>query len=280
MALTAQAVVDRIRQAFGPGWKDSAADAFFTGDPQAEVTGVATCYAPTLDVLRKAVANRQNMIITRESPFWARGAAAANANARRVPAMDGDPTYQYKRDYIAANTLIIYRLFDNWNARQPDGQLQGLAKALGWEKNYTPSGGQAWETNNCFFELQPATLKDTAIAIKKQLGAKSIRVGGNPNLRVTKAALSHGMYWLTDIQKMLAEPGVDLMVVGEPQWENELSQYSFDLADSGARHGMIVLGQEVSEDPGCGEMAAWLKGVVREVPVSWIPAGEPCWMPY
>ena len=32
-----------------------------------------TTFAPSLEVLRKAVAAGKNMIISRESPFWARG---------------------------------------------------------------------------------------------------------------------------------------------------------------------------------------------------------------
>ena len=185
-----------------------------------------------------------------------------------------------KRDYIAANNLIVYRLFENWNARQPDAQLQGLAKALGWEKYYKPSGGVPWATNNGFFEIPPATLKATAQGIKKTLKMKSIRCGGDPNITVHKAALSHGMYYLADLRKLLAEPGVDLVVLGEPQWENELSLYNFDLQAAGIKKGMIVLGQQVSEEPGCGEMATWLKTFINEVPVEWIPAGEPSWMPY
>jgi hypothetical protein len=95
-----------------------------------------------------------------------------------------------------------------------------------------------------------------------------------------QAALSHGMYHLPDLRQLLAEPGVDLVVLGEPQWENELSLYNFDLHAAGIKKGMIVLGQEVSEEPGSGEMAAWLRTFVNEVPVEWIPSGEPSWMPY
>jgi hypothetical protein len=149
-------------------------------------------------------------------------------------------------DYIASNNLILYRFFDNWNTRQPDAQLQGLASALGWKKYYKPSGGQPCATNNGFFAIPPSTLKETAQSIKRTLKMKSIRVGGDPDIRVTKAALSHGLYWLADLQKLLAEPGVDLLVVGEPQWENELSLYNFDLQAAGERKGMIVLGQQVS----------------------------------
>lgn len=293
MAISAQEIVRRMRQKMGTDWKDSSVDTFLAGNPDTEVTGVVTTFAPSLEILHKAVSSRRNMVISRESPFWARDAAqlrpgtgglgpggAAGGAAGRGPAsMDNDPIYRAKRDYIAANNLILYRFFDNWSARQPDAQLQGLAKALGWEKFYKPSGGQPWATNNGFFAIPPASLKETAQTVKKTLKMKSIRVGGDPNIRITKAALSHGLYWLSDIQQLLAEPGVDLLVMGEPQWENELCLYSFDLHAAGLKQGLILLGQEVSEEPGCGEMAAWLKSFITEVPVEWVPTGEPAWMP-
>jgi putative NIF3 family GTP cyclohydrolase 1 type 2 len=291
MAITAQSIVDRIQQKIGPGWKNSTVDTFLAGKPDTEVKGVVTTYAPSLEVMRKAVAAGKNMIISRESPFWARAAAqvrpgtgavragAEAGGAGRGPAnMDNDPVYKVKRDYIAANNLVVYRFFENWSARVPDPQLQGLAKALGWDKGYKPKAGQPWATDNCYFAIPPATLKETAQYIKKKLNVKSLRVGGDPNIRVSKAALSHGMYWIADLRRMANEPGVDLMVVGEPQWENELSLYNFDLHAAGIKMGYIVLGQEVSEEPGSGELAAWLKSFVTEVPVEFIPAGEPAWI--
>jgi len=282
MAITAQAIVDRIQQKLGSGWKDPSVDTFLAGNRASEVKGIVTTFAPSLEVLRKAVAAGKNMIIGRESPFWARGTApgGAGGGGRGQQSMDSDSIFRMKRDYIASNNLIVYRFFDNWNARQPDGQLQGLAKALGWEKNYKPSGGQPWATNNGFFTIPPATLKEIAQSIKKTLKMKGMRIAGDPETRVTKAALSHGMYLLGDIRLLLTEPGVDLVIVGEPMWENEVAAYFFDVVASGQKKGMIVLGQEVSEEPGCGEMAAWLKSFIREVPIEWIPTGEPCWMPY
>ena len=50
-----------------------------------------------------------------------------------------------------------------------------------------------------------------------------------------------------------------------------------DLAAAQKVKGLVLLGHEASEEPGCGEVAAWLKGFVPEVPVEWIPAGEPFW---
>ena len=280
MAITAQAIVERMQQKIGAGWKNPSVDTFLAGRPDGEVKGIVTTFAPSIEVLRKAVAGGKNLIISRESPYWARPARPGAGAGRGAPSTDNDPIYRIKRDYIAANNLVVYRFFENWNARQPDAQLQGLAKALGWEKYYKPSGGVPWGTNNGFFEIPPATLKATAQGIKKTLKMKSIRCGGDPDITVHKAALSHGMYYLPDMRKLLAEPGVDLVVVGEPQWENELSLYNFDLHAAGIKKGMIVLGQQVSEEPGSGEMATWLKSFVSEVPVEWIPAGEPSWMPY
>jgi putative NIF3 family GTP cyclohydrolase 1 type 2 len=297
MTITAQSVVDRVRQQFGSGWKESPVDTFMAGNPDATVTGIVTTFAPTGEVLRKAVAAKKNFIISRESPWWVRdpsqrrpgtggfGADTQPPSSGQAPgspeSMDKDPVYRAKRDYIAANNLVVYRLFDNWSARQPDPQLQGLAKALGWDKNYKPSSGVVpWTTHNGYFEIAPATLKETAQHIKQTLKMKNIRVGGDPDITVSKVALLHGMYWLPDLQRAVAEPGVDLVVAGEPQWENEVAQYSFDLHAAGVRKGLILLGQEVSEEPGSGELATWLKSFVKEVPVEWIPAGEASWMPY
>lgn len=289
MSITSQGVVDRIREKLGLGWQDSPVDVFLAGKPTVEVTGIVTTYAPTLQVMQKAVDSGKNMIITRESPFWMRsdmeegGAGMApdgTGKATAHPPDKTDPIYQAKADFIRSHDLIIYRFFANWNAQPEDLQLKALARALDWEQHYKPSGGQPWATDNGFFEIPPATLKQTAQQIKKTLGMKSIRVGGNPDTVVHKAALSHGMYWLADLQKLYAEPGVDLIVMGEPKWENEIGLYSFDVADSGQKKGYIVLGQQVSEEPGCAEMAAWLKPIVPDVPVEHISALEPSWMPY
>lgn len=289
MAITAQGIVDQIQQKIGSAWKDTPVDTFMAGNKDAEVKGIVTTFAPSQEVLEKAVAAGSNMIISRESPYWMRsgspGGGAGQApdglgkgNEHKIPA--GDPTYQAKMDYIAAHNLVVYRLFANWNAHQPDLQLQGLAKALGWEKYYKPAGGTPWAPGNGFFEPPPATLKATAESIKKTLKLKSIRVGGDPSTIVKKVALFPGLYWLKDVQKLMAEPGVNVLVAGEPKWENEFGPYIFDTADAGMHTGQIMIGEEPSEEPGAGEMAAWLKSFLTAVPVQHIPTGEPCWMPY
>ena len=48
---------------------------------------------------------------------------------------------------------------------------------------------------------------------------------------------------------------------------------------AGQRKGLILIGHWVSEDQGMRLCADWLKSFVTEVPVKWIPAGDPFWRP-
>jgi putative NIF3 family GTP cyclohydrolase 1 type 2 len=139
-------------------------------------------------------------------------------------------------------------------------------------------GGEPWAADDRYFALPPTTLREAARTIKARLKMHGMRILGDPQTKVSKAALSHGFFLVPDMEKILQEPGVDLVVIGEPvEWE--ASPYFADVVSSGQKKGMIVLGQEVSEEPGSGEVGAWLKTFISEVPIEWIPAGEPVWMP-
>src|SRR5260221_12600468 len=98
MAITAQAIVERIHQKLGSSWKDPSVDTFLAGSRDSEVRGIVTTYAPSLEVLRKTVAGGKNMIISRESPFWARAGAAGGGRGKQR-SMDNDPIFRAKRDY-------------------------------------------------------------------------------------------------------------------------------------------------------------------------------------
>ena len=301
---TAQAIIDRIRRECGAGWRESGIDAVVAGRPEAEVRGVATAYAPSLEVLEKAVASGRNMIVSLESPFWTRpdamipgmtsptgtqdgppgyrplAAPPAPAAPGRPEFRDDDPVLVAKRNYIAANNLVVYRFIDNWTARQPDPVLQALVGALGWGRSYRPAQGAPWATHGAaFVEIPPATLRATARVVKQRLKIGAIRIIGDPDMRVSKAAVSHGNALLVDLERYFAEPGVDLVLIGEAIWENEGMQYVADLVASGQKKGLILLGQEPSREPGCEAMAAWLRSFVLEVPVAWIPTGDARWAP-
>ena len=73
-------------------------------------------------------------------------------------------------------------------------------------------------------------------------------------------------------------PDADVIVAGETrEWESV--EYAADTVASGQKKGMIMLGRILSEDPGMNVCAEWLKILAPEVPVQWLPVGDPYWRP-
>ena len=273
--LTALHLLDRIVSNVGIPWQSQRADGFgdgiHLGSVDTVVTGIVTTFTPTMDVLKRAVASGRNTIICRETPFYSRGertpVAYRNGPAPAQELLDKDATARAKRQFIDEHHLVIIRLFDNWDARKTDAQLHGLTMAIGWEKYRLGSSGD-------YFSLPRTTLGELARDLKTRLRAQAVRVIGDSQSAVRKAVLTHGFLLVSDVQRAMKEPGVDVLVGGEPvEWE--ATEYLEDMVTAGMTKGAIFLGHQISEEPGSGEMAAWLKNFVTEVPVEWIAAGEP-----
>ena len=64
------AIIERLRAAASPTWKDQPWDGLQSGSLDAPVKGVAVAWAPTLDVLKQAVAKGINLILTKDPNFW------------------------------------------------------------------------------------------------------------------------------------------------------------------------------------------------------------------
>jgi len=284
--ITSQQLIELIQKNVEVPWQSQQSDGFsdgiLFGNPDATVTGIVTTWTPTLDMLRKAVNSGKNVIICRQAPSYSRGERAPvawrNAPAPSKEMLDKDPVWQAKQDFISKNSLVIIRFCDNWDARTTDGQLRGLTKALGWEKfHLAQSGRDAYEPGNVYFRLPTTSLSNLAEEIKKKLNIRGLRVIGKPDSSLTKVALTHRLLLVADAERILREPGVDVIVTGDAvEWE--AAPYFQDLVAAGKAKGLILLGDEASEEPGSGEVAYWLKSFVTEVPIEWIPAGDPFWV--
>jgi putative NIF3 family GTP cyclohydrolase 1 type 2 len=77
--LTAQQIVDRVKQSIGVDWGADDVDTFKAGDPSTIVTGVVTTSMATLDVLQKAVQAGANLVITAAPTFYSRADLSALA---------------------------------------------------------------------------------------------------------------------------------------------------------------------------------------------------------
>jgi putative NIF3 family GTP cyclohydrolase 1 type 2 len=260
--MTASEVVERIRKNLGVPWNEqSYRDTFKAGKPETEVKGIATTFMATLDLLQRAHAAGMNMVVTHEPTFW--------SDTDAVKDLTGDPIYQFKVDFCEKNNIVVWRFHDHWHARKPDGQFVGLGRALGWE-------GHEIAPNQHRYKLPPTTLGALAADVQKHLGARTMRVVGDPKAKVSTVQMGVG-YNIPRIS-----PDVDVVVGGEsPETGGALddTEYVLDAAFFGRNKGQIILGHEISEDPGMEDCAIWLRTFISEVPIQWIRTNEPFWSP-
>jgi len=272
-ALTAEEVVDRIKQKIGTEWKADGVDTFKAGDPTTPVTGIATTAMATLDVLKQAVKAGANFVITSEPTFYSRSDSAAPSAGRRGGPAAPDAVFTGKNEFIKNNRLVVWRFSDHWRQRTPDPLTIGLADALGWGR--LRSAAQDEDPRR--ITIPTTTLEALVSDLKKKLNSRGgIRVIGDPRLRVTRVGLLPGT---TPVQSALSLfPLVDAIIAGEVrEWESvELAR---DKVTAGERKSLILIGRVVSENPGMNGCAKWLNDVVPEIRTTWIPVNDPYWRP-
>jgi len=262
--MTAQQVIERIQKNVGVAWRTQTVDTIKAGSPVTPVKGIATTMVATLDLLKRAAAAHRNFIIVHEPTFYSGNADEAQANA-------GDPLVVLKRSFIEKNDLVVWRFHDHWHARKPDGIITGMAIALGWEKYQVPD-------NPRLFDLPRVSLEGLAQSIRTRLKIRAIRVIGDPQTMVSRAAFNPGSTALTQMMRHFSGPDVDVFVCGEPgEWNAD--EYARDAIASGKKKGLIILGHDMSEEWGMEECAKWLKTIISEVPIEFMPAGEAFWTP-
>jgi putative NIF3 family GTP cyclohydrolase 1 type 2 len=264
--LTARQVIERIQAHVEMPWRNETVDTFKAGNPDAPVTGIAVTMMATLDVLQRAVESGNNLIITHEPTFFDHLDKATD-----LAEGEKDPVLAAKRAFIEKHGLIIWRFHDHWHARKPDGIETGMVHALGWERFEDLA-------NEHLFSLPRTTLRDLAANVKDQLRAHAVRVVGDPNMPVTRVALSPGAAGFGRETTALEIPDVDVLIVGETR-EWETVEYVSDAVTEGKHKALIILGHIPSEQAGMEECARWLKTFVNEVPINFIPAKEPFWVP-
>jgi putative NIF3 family GTP cyclohydrolase 1 type 2 len=258
-APTAQQIVDRVRASIGVEWRAQSADGLKAGDPRTVVTGIATTVMATTDVLRRAAAAGQNLIVTQEPLFYMPNEEPGN-RAR-------DPVYLAKKALIDERHLVVFRLSEHWNARQPSEAVKALAAALKWTSE-VPGAAQT-------FRIPDTTLEALAAQVRSRLPIRGgLRMVGQPSLRVRTVSIAPGTTSLAMAVASLQR--ADVILAGEPR-EWEAVPYTLDTWSSERGKGLIAIGRMLSEGPGMTACAAWLRTIVPEVHVESIPVADPYW---
>jgi putative NIF3 family GTP cyclohydrolase 1 type 2 len=274
-ASSAQEIVKQIQDGLGGNWPQTGIDGFKAGKPETEVRGIAVTAMATMAVLRKASKSGLNLIVTHEPTFFGSRDGAVSARPQQggggrgpaTPAAD-DPVRKAKQEFVEKNGLVIFRLRDHWRARKENDMTAGLADSLGW-------AGRRVAGEAPLYDIPAATLSDTVAAIRKKLNLRGgLRAVGDPKAKVRRVMLYPGQMGLDTMLKYFDQ--VDLLVAGEAR-EWECAPYAVDMNDAGEKRSLVTIGRVASEDPGMRACAAWMKTVVKGVPVEWVSAGDPYW---
>jgi len=159
--LTADQVIERIRQNVGVPWRAQTVDNIVLGDGSVPVKGVATTMMATFEVVKRCVAAGKNLIVSHETPVY--------MHQDDVKPLANDPAYLAKKEYVEKNQAVVFHFHDHWHAHRPEGIAFGMMRELGWEKNGDPN-------NPRVFTFPGTPLAQFAKDMQTKLNARTMRV--------------------------------------------------------------------------------------------------------
>lgn len=268
--VNATEVVHRLLTTLGTAAKEGEYEGFCAGDPQLSVTRVACCFSPTVEVLRRAAAEKRTLVIAREHPFYTHGTFYASGTEA---ALKNDPVARAKRELISKSGLVVYRLSSLWDRARPGSQATALAEALDWRPE---PGGEARRDIVC--RVPTTSLGALAARIERRVGAHTVRGVGDRNLSVKRVAVLTGYVDVPACAAATRDPQVHALIAGDAcEWEG--AEYLKDLIDSGRKFGVLYAGFAATELPGTAVMARWLRSTLSGLDVSLLSSPEPARLP-
>ncbi len=262
---TAREIIDRIQKNVGVPWTTPTVDTFKAGNPDTPVTGIAVTMMATFDVLERAAEEGKNLIITHEPTFYNHQDDTAELNKQN------DAVLRAKQDFIEKHHLVVWRFHDYWHRRKPDGILLGMTHALGWDRFQSAERPE-------LFVLPETTLNGLAETVKQKLNIHVVRVVGDPQMHLTRVAFIPGAAGSDRQMQALERDDVEALVIGETR-EWETVEYVADAVSQHRRKALVILGHIPSEQAGMQECTTWLRTFISGMPIEFMPAAEPFWLP-
>jgi putative NIF3 family GTP cyclohydrolase 1 type 2 len=253
-------------------------DKLMVGSSETVITGVATTFMATVDVIREAAKTGANFIITHE-PTWFSGADDTGW-------LEEDPVYKEKKALIEKEKIAIWRYHDHMHMHKPDAIYVGLLKELGWEKYAVKQAASSSEgpvdfsrAFRDYYDIPETTLAELSLFFKQKLGMGTVRILGDPGMKCSRAGILVGGGSLglgSEIMPMqvMYTHDIHVMVCGDiTEWT--LPAYVNDARQLGHKRALLIIGHERSEEWGMKYMAQWLPGLIGGLPVTFVDAKEP-----
>lgn len=255
IAAAIERILDRMPRRLPPG----GCDRIIRGDPAQELRAIAVTFMATRAVLARAAAAGANFVVTHEPTFW--------NHLDETAWLAGDPVQAAKQSRIDADGQVLWRLHDHVHIGWPDAIATGMLRALGWEAHVLADRANV-------VELPPQPLAAIARHVRGRLGARTLRIAGDPAQSVRRVAFLPGACGGRRQTELLRQDGIDAVFCGESaEWET--CEYVRDAVEAGIPKGLIVCGHAASEEAGMAHVADQIRCWFPEVAVTHLPTGEP-----
>lgn len=272
--MTVQEIIDGVIKKTGlePLPSNRTCDQLIIGDPNMEVTKIVTTFMATVDVIREAIREGANFIITHE-PTWFTG-------LDQTDWLEHDPVYLEKKKMLEENHITIWRFHDHMHMGREDGIYRGFEEEFDW-KQYRMPDVERSELNRfgACYEIPEQSLQELGEFFRDKIDMDVVQIVGDPQMRVRRVSVlvgggSLGLGLEQRPMIHMQERNIDVAICGDiTEWT--LSAYIRDAAALGMNRGMLVLGHERSEEWGMKYLGEWMKSIVGETEIIFVDAGEP-----
>ena len=179
-------------------------DTIKIGSRDTVVTGIVTTMFPSIEIIKKAVELKANLIITHEPTFY--------SGQDETDYLQNDPVFRGKYDLLAMHQLTIWRNHDYVHRMQDDGVRIGVVEELGWKDYYTPGSP--------ILQIPTTSLKEVIDHIKSRMQVPAMRYVGDLNQLVSKVLLLPGAVGGKTQITRIQEHRPDVLICGESnEWE-------------------------------------------------------------
>jgi len=234
-------------------WKDTV-DTFKSGDPEAEVKGIAVGWMSYTWALRRALELGCNVFITHEPTYY--NHRDNDENVFRYESV------RSKRKFIEDSGLVILRCHDLWDQVRDIGIPDSWAKQLGFIK---PIAGEGYYR---VYDVSGQTARSIARQVAertKSLGQDAVQLVGPADAPVSRVAIGTGA--ITPFMHFLDAYRVDLAICtddGFTYWRDGALAIDMGIP-------VIVVNHPVAEVYGMKLLADHLSNRFPDVPVHFIP---------
>jgi putative NIF3 family GTP cyclohydrolase 1 type 2 len=234
-----------------------ALEGLVAGTGQAEVTGIAVCYAPSLAVIEGAVAKGCNLIVAEAHPYYAYDPEWTGPGSIKV--LESAPMVVAKKALIERTGVTVIRIKTGWDTAMPAAASRAWARSL----DLAPAPESSGMPDYAMAHVRPTTMDGLARGFVAR-GLSGIRTIGKLDTPIAAVAVAAGVLTVPRLARILSNPRVDAVVAGDVcEWE--AGPYMEDAIAAGRRAAMILLGQTLSSEAAVPAITEWIGRAITEV---------------